>query len=300
MTATVVALAPVVAGFVAGHLLRRCGVASARDGNVLMVLNLYVCMPALVLRSLAEVDLTGDLLLFPAAAAVMVAVGYAAGRLLARGSGRLAADRAVVVPALMVVNSAFALPFVDAVYSSAGVARLLMFDVVNNVLVLTVVRAIAASGNPSRATGRYALHRVVRSPPIYAVAAGLLLNVTSWSIPGSAVPVVDMFAAASPFLIMVGTGLLFNPERGPLRRAATVATFKFGCGAGVTLALTTALGLGGVDRGVLLLLGMAPVGFIVVTYAALEDLDVDLAAQALTLSMALSFVLSVSLTGLLA
>jgi predicted permease len=109
-----------------------------------------------------------------------------------------------------------------------------------------------------------------------------------------------MFAAASPFLIMVGTGLLFNPKGGPLRRAATIAAGKLGCSAGVTLALTTALGLGGVDRGVLLLLGMAPVGFIVVTYAALEDLDVDLAAQALALSMALSFVLSVGLTALLA
>jgi len=42
----------------------------------------------------------------------------------------------------------------------------------------------------------------------------------------------------------------------------------------VAAALVTALGLDGVDRGVLLLLGVAPLGFVIVTFAALEDLDV--------------------------
>ena len=45
---------------------------------------------------------------------------------------------------LMVVNAAFALPFVEALHGSAGVARLVAFDLVNNLLVLTVVNALAS------------------------------------------------------------------------------------------------------------------------------------------------------------
>ena len=45
---TLVALSPVLAGFAAGYILRRTGLAAVKDGSFLLLLNLYVCMPALV------------------------------------------------------------------------------------------------------------------------------------------------------------------------------------------------------------------------------------------------------------
>jgi predicted permease len=56
------------------------------------------------------------------------------------------------------------------------------------------------------------------------------------------------------------------------------------------------LGLGGADRGVLLLLGVAPLGFVIVTFASLEGLDFELAAQTLALSLIASFGLSVAVS----
>jgi len=184
---------------------------------------------------------------------------------------------------------------VAASYGTEGIARLAAFDVVPNVLVLTVVYAVAARANPGRPTAGLPVAQLFRTPPVYAIALGLLLNVTDRRPPAGVTNVVDGFAAASPFLIAVGTGILFLPVRGFLRRAGLFAAARLLVGLSVASALVTALGLDGVDRGVLLLLGVAPLGFVIVTFASLEDLDVDLATQALALSLMASFFLSVAL-----
>ena len=288
-------LAPVVAGFLTGALLRRIGVASGDDGRFLLLLNLLVCMPALMLRSLTQVPLSVEFAIFPLSALVMVSVGRMIGGAASR-SMHVDHDRAILIMGFMVVNAAFALPFVETVYGAAGVARLAAFDAVNNALVMTWVYAVAVRANPE------ASHRpsrafwfVLRTPPIYAVAAGLLLNVTGTTIPGWIAGSVDAFAAASPLLISVGTGLLFLPRRHPAGRALVAATARPVAGLCVATLLTLALGLDGVDRGVLLLLGAAPMGFVLVTFASLEELDAELAAQCLTLSLLTGFLLSTGL-----
>ena len=290
------ALAPVVAGFLTGALLRRIGVASGDDGRFLLLLNLLVCMPALMLRSLTQVPLSVEFAIFPLSALVMVSVGRMIGGAASR-SMHVGHDRAILIMGFMVVNAAFALPFVETVYGAAGVARLAAFDAVNNALVMTWVYAVAVRANPEAShRPRRAFWFVLRTPPIYAVAAGLLLNVTGTTIPGWLAGSVDVFAAASPLLISVGTGLLFLPRRHPAgRRALVVATARPVAGLSVATMLALALGLDGADRGVLLLLGAAPMGFVLVTFASLERLDAELAAQCLTLSLLTGFLLSTGL-----
>lgn len=286
---TVAALAPVLAGLTCGWWLRHAGIARASDGRFLLLLNLYVFMPALVLRSLPEVELTAEVVIFPVAAAVMVAVGYAAGRAASRHLQRH--EAAVVVMAFMVVNVAFALPFVQAVYGAAGVARLAAFDAVNNVLVLTVVNGLAARANPSPAARTSLTRQVLRTPPIYATVVGLGLSLTGTPLPAAAANLAAPFAAASPVLIAIGTGVLFRPARHMLGRAGRLAAGRILVGGIVAVGLVLTLGLDGVDAGVLLLLGVAPLGFVTVTFASQQGLDADLATQALALSVAVSTVL---------
>lgn len=293
MTATLGALAPVLAGLACGWALRRTGVAGAAEGRFLLLLNLYVLMPALVLRSLPDVTLTREILVFPIAAAVMVGVGYVAGR---ASSRRLPPDQAaVVVMAFMVVNVAFALPFVEAVHGAAGVARLAAFDAVNNVLVLTVVNTLAARANPDPRAAARPVRQALVMPPLYATAAGIALSATGTPLPGPAATLLEPFAAASPVLIAVGTGVLFTPSRRLLGAAGRLAVGRVSAGLLVGVALVLVLGLEGVDAGVLLLVAVAPLGFVTVTFAAKQDLDTDLATQALAVSIVASVALSLGI-----
>lgn len=293
MTDTLVALTPVVVGFLAGHTLRRIHFAGEPEGRFLLLLNLYVCMPALVLAALAEVELTADLAVFPAAALAMVGTGYVVARLGVRRGDRPDTERAVLVMGFMVVNCAFALPFVDALYGRPGVVRLAAFDLVNSVLVLTVVFAVAAHANPDRSAIAHPISQLLRTPSLWVIAAGVVVNLGDLSLPAAVTSVLDTFGAASPFLVAIGTGIMFVPAGDAIRRSLSFAGARLLVGASAAAALVVALGLEGADRGVLLLLGVAPLGFVIVAFASVERLDVELATQTLAVSLMASFVLSI-------
>lgn len=285
MLTTLSGLAPVLAGLFCGWWLRQAGVAREADGRFLLLLNLYVCMPALILRSLTDVELTRDIVVFPAAAVVMVGLGYVAGRVAARGRDR--SEATVVVMSLMVVNAAFALPFVDAAYGAAGVARLAAFDAVHSLLVLTVVHLLAARSSPARES-ESAILAVLRTPPLYATVVGIGLSLAGRELPGAVDDLTAFFASASPMLVAVGAGVMFRPTRRLLGAAGRLGLVRVTLGLVVATAIVLTLGLDGVDAGVLVLLGAAPVGFVVVTFSAKHELDTDLASQALVGSILLS------------
>ncbi|MGJ9412727.1 AEC family transporter [Aeromicrobium sp. CF4.19] len=294
MLTAAVALAPVVGGMAAGQALRRLGTAGVRDGQFLLLLNLWVCMPALVFRALSGVEPARELALFPALAAGSVLAGYVLGRVaVSRFDVGGSPQRGVVLMAFMVVNAAFALPFVDALYGDAGVARLAAFDVVNNILVLTAVSTVASRAG-SRPGTRGLWRPLVGTPPLYAIAAGLAVNLTGVDVPEIAGGPIDTFAAASPFAVAIGAGILFRPTRDRFRQAATIAAGRIILGLTLAVTLVLLLDLDGVDRGVVLLLGAAPVGFVTVAFAALERLDDDLAAQVLAWSLLGGLVASVA------
>lgn len=293
-------LAPVAAGFGAGVVLRGTGVATARDGDFLFLLNMYVCLPALVFLALSEVAITPELMVFPLAALAMVGLGYVGGRGVVHARGMGTSRGAVVVIGFMIVNSSFALPFAEALYGEAGVARIAAFDIVNTTLVFTAAYAVAARANPAHSGRAVLLGRLVRTPPLYGIALGLLVNVTDATVPDAVTTVLAPFGAVTPVLIAVATGILFKPVRGQFRRAGQFAAARLLLGLLVGLVVVLAFDLEGVDRGVLLLLAVAPLGFFAVTFSSLENLDVDLAAQTLAVSLLGSFALSLLVSAVFA
>jgi predicted permease len=125
------------------------------------------------------------------------------------------------------------------------------------------------------------------------IAAGIVVNLGDLSLPTAGTSVLDTFGAASPFLVAVGTGVLFVPAGGAIRRALGFAGARLLVGAVAATTIVLALGLDGADRGVLLLLGVAPLGFVIVAFASVEKLDVELATQTLAVSLVASFGLSI-------
>lgn len=285
------AIGPVVLGLLVGHLLRRANVAEAQHGRFLLSLNFYVCLPALVLPAVAHADVSAELVLFPAAAVVMVLVGYAVGRPLARRVSADPADRAVVTTSFMVVNCAFAIPFVGAVHGPAGVVRVAAFDLAHGFLVATVVLAIAARGNPA-GTGdthpaRHALGTVARTPILHAMLAGSVLNLAGIPLPDAVLESISPFSSASLAVVALGCGLVAERVDRALP-VAFVVTARLATGLATAGALAFALGLDALDRGVLLMLGATPLGFVVVTYAATHRLGTRLGAGLLITSLGVS------------
>jgi predicted permease len=284
---------PVFAGVAAGHLLIRAGVATRDHGRFLFVFSFYVCLPALLFQAFAKAELTWQLASLPLAALLAVAGGYVVGSLVSRSLGLPPPQLAVFLMACMIVNTGFTLPFIQASLGEAGVVRLMAFDVVNGALVVTWVYTIAVRSNPAHADRQRSAvwRKLLTSPPLYAVCAGLVSNVTDLRPTEPVEQVIQFFGAPTAFLLTIGIGMLLVLERSDVRVSAWAFATRLGTSLVIGLALIAAFDLTGVERAVLLAVSVAPVGFNTVTFASLENLDLRLATGAASLSLVASLVL---------
>jgi predicted permease len=288
----VLRLLPVVVGMAAGFSLRRIGVVDQRDGEAVFKLVFYVFLPALIFLALTGVDLSGTFLAFPFAAVGIIVAGHFGGRLLARRAGLPPVRWAVVVSSCMMVNTVFALPFVEALYGVEGVARVAAFDAVGTTSTFTWAYYTAARANPCHRGGSVLLDRLARSPALYAVAAGLLVNVTGLAVPAAVAAPLRTFGSATGVVISLGIGILFDPLGRDLRPAALVVGTRLGTALAVAVVMVALFDLRGIDRTVLLLIAVAPLSFSSVTFASLENHDVGLATNGLSLSLLIGLALS--------
>lgn len=128
--------------------------------------------------------------------------------------------------------------------------------------------------------------------PSIRIAIGVAVNLAGVSVP---VPVHDslaLFGAATTFIIPLAVGILFEPTGGELGKAALIVGVRLTAGLLVAVGLILAFDLQGIDRTIMLLLGIAPIGFSTVTFASLERLDERSRSASLSLSLSLSLVLS--------
>jgi predicted permease len=293
---TLLRLLPVIAGMAAGYSLRRLGMVNHHDGETVFKLVFYVFIPAVIFISLSTVDLGSELILFPIVALILICSGYLAGRLVAARAKLDPVRTAVLLNSCMVVNTGFALPFVQALYGQEGVARIAAFDAVNVTITMTWAYHTAVRANPNHRGGSLLLGRLAKSPALYAVGAGLLVNVTGVEVPPAITYPATTFGSVTTVIIPLGIGILFDPVAGSIRRAVLIVSTRLGSGLVVATAIVLSLELNDMDRTIILLCGAAPVVFVAVTFAALENLDVQLATSALSISLATSTVLSLLLT----
>jgi predicted permease len=275
----------------AGHLLVRTGVATHEHGRFLFVFAFYVCMPAVVFDAVAGADLTGKVAVLPLAALLAVVGGYAAGWLVSRQMALPPPRLGVFLMACMIVNTGFAFPFIQAHLGAEGIARLVVFDVVNVALVLTWVYAIAVRSNPEQSGNRTLWRKLFASPPLYGFVAGLAANVAGLQAPETAQRLVDVFGAPTGFLLTVGIGMLLVVERAEIRVGMWAIATRLATSLLIGAAVIALFNLTGVERAVLLALCVAPVGFNTVTFASLENLDVRLATGTISLSLIAGLVL---------
>jgi predicted permease len=292
---TLVKLLPALLGIAVGYLLRRRGIADERDADFMFALIVNAFLPALAFTSLSRVQLDRQLAIFPLAALVIIAGGHVAGRVMAAKGPFIGVQEAVVICCCMNVNSGFVLSFVQGLFGAEGVARIAAFDAVNTTLTFTWTAYVAARGNPrySGASPSLMLGRFAKSPPLYGIAAGLLVSGFGLHVPAAISDPLATFGTATGVLMAIGVGIRFEVPGRRVGKAALVFAARVTSGLAVAGAFVLIFGLTGMDRTVMLLLGVAPTPFIIVPFATMENLDVRLTVNTLSVSMLASLPLAI-------
>ena len=190
----------------------------------------------------------------------------------------------------MSINNSFLFVFVLAAWGGAAFAQLALFDLGNAIMQGTVLYATAAWYGGHGTSIKAILKRMAGFAPLWAVLLALLMNLTGLTLPNVVADGLALVGRIILLLVVLALGVLFDVTL--LRSARLAATLALRIVLGVLLAAVAvwAFGLEGSLRSVVLLGGLAPIGFSAVAIANRESLDRELAASAASLSVLLALV----------
>lgn len=221
----------VVLGFAAGRMrvLDPPGV----QGLVLFAFTFSI--PALLIRSMADLDVPPQLDLrflaaFYGATTIVWGLGFAAGRYV---FGRDLAAQAIFALCASFSNLVLmGLPVVLAVLGDQAMLPMMLIIAFHSATVMPVTVLLVQAGRGSGDTGMVRLGRtlvdVVRNPIIVGIVIGLLLNVGSVPVPGVARGILDALGATAVpcALFALGASLSGYPLGGEVAPAVLLTVLK--------------------------------------------------------------------------
>lgn len=250
MTATAFgALVIILAGAVARHH----GIIRREDGPLLVRLVIYLALPPLIFLIIAEADLEPTLLLVPVVGYALhfILLGIVSVSVRVWGMERPRAGAMVVATA--VGNTGFfGLPLIAASGSGFSLPAAVMYDsLCTGVITWTSTVAIASSFGRGEGEPRMSLRdlgRILLLPPNWALAAGLLVNLSGLGdLPSGIERPMQILAGATLPLTMLYAGVMID-FRGLGRlwpEISYVTVVRLGLSAVIGAGLAVAVGLEG-------------------------------------------------------
>jgi predicted permease len=270
---------PVIFIFVLGFILKMLGVLKSGHGDVFMKVVFYLSLPSLVILSLTRVELSGEFAWLPLISFSVIMIQFGISFI----SGKLMKmDRkthGVLLAGTMIMNIGFAFPFIIAAYGDEGLALLSMFDVSNAILAFTLVYYLAARFGEEGGSRRLMLKKFILNPPIWALSAGIILNITDTEIPPVPAHLFQILGDLTIPLIMIALGIFFNLRLTKPVPVLAGIFIRMAVGFAIGWTFCYILGLEGLIRTVVLIGSSAPVGFNSIIFASMEKLDKEYAAS---------------------
>ncbi len=199
-----------------GMALRRVPAVPEKTGNALILLVVYVALPAMILLRIPELVISAEVLVPALMPWVMLL--FSAGLVLLL-SKLLEWDRATTGCLLLLIplgNTSFlGIPMVKAFFGDGGIPYALVYYQLGSFPALvihgSIIVALYGSGD-RRPTIKGTLRRLVTFPPSIAFVLALLLRFVS--VPPAAVDLLTFLSAALVPLVMIAVGFQLNVRLG--------------------------------------------------------------------------------------
>ncbi len=276
---------PVILILLLGYVLKRLNILKKEDGDLFLKLVFYIALPALIILSLAKIDLQVDFVFLPISAALVIftisGVAFLVGKLLKLPTPTFGA----FLVGATIMNIGFALPFFIAAYGEEGLARVSLFDFGNGLLTFTFVYFLACKYGVNNSSQKAMAKKILVSPPIWALFIGIIINLTNTSIPLLANTFLQLVGGLTIPLIMLALGVYFSPKLVSVTPIFVATFIRMVGGLAVGFIVVQLFGLEGLNRLIVLIGAAAPVGYNTLTFSSLEKLDKEFAANLVSFSI---------------
>lgn len=275
----------------AGYALRKSGLVHEGLAKDLNTLVFYLTLPALVFLALHRAELSWGVLAMPLVAWTMIGVALALGFAFARLLRLPKATAGAFMLALAFGNTTFfGYPIIEGLYGAQHLTLAIFYDQLGATLAVnTLGVALASRMGAGTADWRAFLKRLLRFPPIWALAVGLLAH--GMPLPPLAEHLLDRLGGLTVPLIMlsIGLSLQFRHWREDLGLVTVVALGRL-----VVLPALVWLGVGLVGlptayQQAAVMEAAMPVMFFALTVTHLFGLPVRFMVNAIMLTTLLSF-----------
>lgn len=285
MNGTLSQLVPLFILFAVGATARWRGLITPDRRDFLLRLLFFVAVPALILDKVPQAQLTAGTFRLPLGIWLIALPTLAVATLVARAVTRERRQRGVLVVGSMILNSGFLLPFVIALYPADGIARFQLMDLGNGLLTQTLVYGLAAYYGQQKPDVRAAVRRLSYSPPLWALLVALGLLALNLRLPGVLQDTASTLGGLVGPLVLLALGASLNFRVATSRLVFVGVGLSLGCGILFSRLISSTLGLQGIDRELMLLVGLAPVGYNTLLFSSLEKLDQELASAIVSWSL---------------
>lgn len=289
-----------------GAAARRFGVLKPENGRVLVDVVLYLALPALVIDILIDATLSAELLLVPVACILIHLALLGICFLVARVGRRDDRTTGAIMVAGAVGNTGFfGLPLIAASGGGLSLPAAVMYDTLGTGIITWTSTVLVASMFGGEGASRKELvrgvGRALALPPMWALGAGLLLNLLHADPPDWIDRPFEILGAATLPLVMIYAGLVMEPRgiRKAWGEVTVTSVIRLVVAALVGFAIGTGLGLGGPVLDTVVIMAAMPTAMMSLVIGSMHGLRADVLAGAVLVTTLLATITLPSLRGLL-
>ncbi|MHA2204061.1 MAG: AEC family transporter [Candidatus Hodarchaeales archaeon] len=278
--------------FILGILLRSTNLLKQDDADILLKIVFYVSLPALILNTIPAVNINLNFFFLPILSSLIIIITFLVSSLVVNFQEFEEKTKGVFLIGTMIMNLGFNVPFVLGVYGLEGFARASFFDIGNITLSLSLTYYIAQKYGSKNGEEEISFlnKKLLTSPPLIALIIGILLNFTGISFDSNINYLLDLLGGLLTPLLMLSIGIYFNPKLEKIFPVTQVILIRMGLGLIFGIVFTLLLGLDDLSSKIVIISSAAPVGFNTLTFASLEELDKEFAANILSFGIPLGII----------
>ena len=285
-------LLPVFGFFVLGIMLNSFRLVPQRYGGNLLKFMFYITLPALVLVKLTEFSIGLDKFYLPL---LNIGINLACMLVMILVTWKMSIDRrtlGVMLVSSMILNNLITLPFVLTVLGGQAFTEVIIFDIGNALMTITLTYVVAFQFGPETTSFRKVLINMVKLPAIWALVLAMYLNFNFIHLPSSLIKILEPLGSLTSPLILIALGIYFTPKMKQFPLVATTVFVRMFVGLIVGFSLANVFELEGSTYIIVILSSAAPIGFNAVTYATLAKLDMEFATSAVSFSILIGMISS--------
>lgn len=285
MSESLARILPPILIFFIGYFLKQNGLLKKDNANLFLRLCFYIGFPSVSLLAIPQIKLSFSFIPMLFAPALIIFSTFALSFLTAKMLGLKGTPFGVFLVATMAMNGTFLFPFIFAMYGLQGAARFSLIDSSAALIVFSFVYSIACLyGEKIKSIG-FIIKKVLLSPPIWAIATAIILNLLHVSLPLVLTNTFQSLANLVTPLFMLSLGIYFHFSFSKFRVIIPAALIRSGFGLLIGFLVTYVFHVEGLTRTVILLYSATPVGLNTLVFSSLENLDMDFAANIVSFSV---------------